>query len=821
MSNESNFLFQLLKEEIQSKFGKKIMYDSDCQALLKQIYTTTHCSLSVSTLKRIFGIVKSPSSPSKYTLDTLAQFLQFADWHDFINRFEKEKHPYAKQETWENLKERTNIITNTSLKSIKNKIGARFENFPIRKFALKRLEELLHSPKIATAFIAPNGYGKSTIGSQLTEEFFIGNDAKYPDDIVCLIDGSIFYNLVTLNQRINRLYNLIEFDPQKSFSAVFRENPELIKGRFVLIIDGIDDIYPDNEKIDHFIGNLINMISFYENIGWFKLLITCSPSKWRMFLYRMQSNPIFKSFWFDVLFQGRDQEFINVPLLKIKEIKAILETNHFDQTLDELCFNYPDILDLISNPYELHLFMSAYKRNGQIRDIDLLDQYINNTVLSSPYSTEKFSIVKSFFTLGEYGKKSAEIRKEELKLSSLTTIAYDELIQKGILYEYTIHDSYLSLNTYVRFTHNLLYAYYLVNILIKEKGLDIEFLKSIIADYSSKPHLQCNILKYTIKILFKEEQIELLKNIFSIIEKDKLPGNTPPFNTPCCVLTNVISTELRKNKKMRETLIPYYAQSEVGHVLYFEKFFDIDGLLLHSANDLDFYLQYNHSNEAKLYFYYLKFIQHFLFEDTEQCKREYGNILTLEFPAGNDSLNSAYYFVPQIMYQSVYENKLGKNILKQIYCLSEKLMKNGIQTRTESPHFEFAIIFALNYGRKNAEIIELSHYIFENYDLTDLKLSCFYQFFLLVYAKALLNKGETEKAFEFYDQVNLKKVNVPDQMKYYFRIRVLLIMSEFLIKMGKSKKAKRKLEKIKTLSQMLNSSYFYECAKEIEQKIPS
>lgn len=817
MNNKSNFLFQLLKEEIQNKFGKKIMYDSDCRALLKQMYTTTHCSLSVSTLKRFFGIVKSLSSPSKYTLDTLAQFLQFTDWHDFINRFEKEKHPYAQQETWDNLKERTNIITNASLKSIKNKIGTRFEHFPIRKFAERRFEELLHSPKIATAFIAPNGYGKSTIVSQLTEDFFIAVDAKYPNDIVCLIDGSIFYNLITLHQKINRLYNLIEFDPQKSFSAVFRENPELVKGRFVLIIDGIDDIYPANERIDHFIGNLINMISSYENIGWFKLLITCSPNKWRMFLFRMQNIQILKSFWFDVLFYGTDHEFINVPLLKRKEIKAILETNHFDQTLDELCFDYPDILDLISNPYELHLFISAYKHDGQTRDIDLLDQYIKNTVLSSPYSTEKFSIVKSFFTLSDYGKKGAEIRKEELKLSSLTIIAYNELIQKGILYEYTIHDSYLSLNTYVRFTHNLLYAYYLVNILIKEKGLDIEFLKIIIADYNNTPHLQCNILKYTIKILFKEEQIELLKNIFSIIEKDKLPGNTPPFNMPCYVLTNVLGTEMRKNKKMRETLIPYYAQSEAGRTLYFERFFDIDSLLLHSGDDLDCYLQYNQSIVAKLYVYSMKFMQHFLSNDKEKCKGEYENILVLKLPAGLDSLNAAYYFIPQIMYQSVYENKLAKNILKEVYHLSEKLLKDGIQNKTESPHFEFAIIFALNYGRMNTEIIDLANYVFEKYDLTDLKLSCFYQFFLLVYARALLNMGETKKAFEFYNQVNLKNISVPENMKYYFRIRFLLIKSEFLIKVGKIVKAKRKLEEIKTLSQMLNTSYFYEVAIEMEK----
>lgn len=812
-----NALINLIKEDLLSKIGTKIQYGKDCNKLSKQIFEVTNRQVSSSTLKRFFGIVNSPFAPAKYTLDTLAIYLKFDSWHEYFNNFEMEIQTFPHQEKWDNLRTWINIVTDTSLKSIKNRIGPRFDSFPLRKFADKRLEEFLSSPKIATAFIAPDGYGKSLIAGQLTEKYFTGADAKYPDDIVCLIDGSILYNLIYHHQKINQLYNLIDFNPANSFSLVFRENPELVKGRLVMIIDGIDDIYTENGKVNLFIGNLLNIISTYENVGWFKLLITCSPNKWRMFTSQMQQNQLLKSFWFDVTFQGTDDELINIPMLKQKEIKTILEKNQFSQNFYELCFSQPDILDIISNPYLLHLFVSTYKKKGSIRDIDLLNLFIKKAVLSPPYIEEKFLIVQSFFALSGYGKKSAEVRKEDLNLSSSMILAYNELIKNGVLYEYSIIDNYLTLNTFVRFADNILFSYYLVNALIKENGLNIDFLKSIITDYINIPHLQCNILKYTLKILFKEEQVELLKNIFSIIEKDKLPENIPAFNMPCYVLTHVIGVEMRKNQKIREILIPYYAQSVVGHVLYFEKFFDIDGLLLHSGNDLDFYRQYNHSNEAKRYFCYMKFMQHFLSEDKEQCNREYKNILTLEFPAGNDSLNSAYYFIPQIMYQSVYENKLGENILKQIYCLSEKLMKNGIQTRTESPHFEFAIIFALNYGRKNAEIIELSHYIFENYDLTDLKLSCFYQFFLLVYAKALLDKGETEKAFEFYDQVNLKNVNVPEQMKYYFRIRVLLIMYEFLIKMGKSKKAKRKLEEIKTLSQMLNFSYFCKIAIDMEK----
>jgi len=821
MNKEINIFVSLLKNEIQSKFGRSISYANDCEELSELIKNQTNRQVSSSTLKRLFGIIKSSFDVSLYTLDTLSIFLEFKNWQAFLNNFEKEKNRFSEHETWDNLKIRATIITASSLKSLKNKIGTRFEYFPVRRFASKKFENFLSSLKIATAFIAPDGYGKSTIVAQLTEKFFTGADARYPDDIVCLVDGSTLNNLIINDPIADQLYNLAEYSNQKSFFNVFRNNPELIKGRFLMIIDGIDDIYDNNEETDQYIKNLLDLILSHENIGWFKIVITCSPKIWRLFSYRMQKNQILKSLWFEVTFQGKDDDLINIPLLKKSEINSILEKNHYPLSLNDLCFNYPDILDIINNPYLLHLFLLSDKPAGTIRDIDLLNQYIENTVLSPPYSSEKFSIVKSYFTLCAYGKKSAEVRKEDLNLSPPMIIAYNALIRTGILYEYSIHDTYISLNTYVKFSRNILFTHYLTNILIEENKLNIDFLKSIIVEYNNLPHLQCKILSHIIKILFKDEQIELLKNIFSIFEMDDLPRSISTFNMPCYVMTNVIGIEMRKNQKLREILIPYYAQSEVGRTLYFERYFDMDRLVLHSGNDLDCYLQYRHSNEAKLYVHFMKFMQHFLSENAEQCKTEHQNILNLEYPDGKDALNTSFYFIPQVMYQSVYEKKVDENLLEDIYRMSESLLTKAIQSRTDIPNFEFAIIFALNYGSRNKEIIDLAHYIYENYDLTNLTSSSFYQLFLSVYAKALLETGEALLGVDLFHQVKFRNINIPENMKYYVRIRYMLIEAEFLVYNGKLIKARQELGEIKDISRMLNFNYMYNCALDIEKNLDS
>lgn len=819
MNKEIDTLIQLLKNEIQRKIGNVVSYSTDCQVLSEQIQNTTKRQISVSTLKRFFGIIKSPFTPSKYTLDTLVIFLGFDNWQVFAEHFGNEKLLNIYDDLWERFKKENNVITNASLISLKNKIGTRFEKFPLRRFADEKFENFLCSSKIATAFIAPDGYGKSTTVTQLADKYFTGTNPRYPNDVVCLVDGSILYNLLTYSQEENRLYSLIEYNPVKSFNVVFRNNPELVKGRFIVIIDGIDDIYLESEKTDHFIDNLLNIIASYEKIGWFKLLITCSPQKWRMFSYQMRKKQMLKSLWFDVAFQGTDEDIINIPLLKRKEIRSILLKNDFYQTLDDLCFNHPNILDIVANPYMLYLFLSTYNHEGTIRDIDLLNQYITNAILSPPHEVEKYLIIKSFFALCGYGKKCTEVRKEDLDLSHSMMSAYNELIQSGVLTEYSITDTYLSLNTFVKFSQNVLFSYYLANILIKENELTTDFLKGIISDYANSHGLQSNILRYIVKILFKEEQVGLLRNIFSIIDRESLRKDFQCLNMPCYVLTNVVGIELRRNSKLRGMLIPYYAQSEEGCTLYFERFFDFDCLVLHSGNDLDFYLQYNQSNEARQYVCFMKFMEHFLSENKEQCKAEFERSIDLEFPIGRDPLNTSFYFIPQIIYQSVYEKTLDDDILKVVYSMSDLLLRSGIQERSNLPKFEFAIIFALNYGKMDKEIVELVHHVYENYDLTNVESSCLYQLFQSVYARALLETGKTKKALELYNQVKFKGINIPDYMKYYVLIRHMLIKAEFLIFAGKFKKAGKTLGKIKEIATMLKFSYFYDNAVCLEKRI--
>ena len=804
----------ILKEEIQIKYGKRILYANDCHVLSEEIIRITKRQVSTSTLKRFFGIIKYPFSPSKYTLDTLSVFLEYEGWQDYKNNHQKQKHFLIQDQTWDNLKTEANLITEYSFKSIKDRIGSAFKNFPIRKFAKKNIDEFLASEKTATAFISPAGYGKSTFIAQITEDYFYGETPKYPNDIVCLVDGNIFYNLLFQNPKADLLQCLVDYKPSNNISTIFRNTSELVKGRYLLIIDGLDEIHQGSDKNDHFADNLLRMISSFEGISFFKLIITCSPQRWRTFTYQVQNNPKLKLLWHNVIFKGSDDDIVNVPLLKKKEIKSILEKYKFAHSIEELYYAHPNILEIINKPYLLHLFLMDHKKRRAVQDIDILNHYIQEIILSPPYPDEKYQVIKAFFDLCGQGMKGTEVNKKDLHLSASKNKGYSELIRTGILYEYSFIERYLTRKTYVKFSHNILFAYYLVNILINENGLNPEFIKSILTKYDKVPHLQSEILKFIVKILFRDEKVDILKNIFSIIEELGIPEKDSPLDKACTILSKVLGVEMRVNKNLRRILIPYFAQSEAGRKYYFERYYDIDCLVLYSGNDLNYYLHYNLAEETIQYTRYLKFMQYFLAGNKEQYMNEYAKILIQKFKLVRSSLGSAYYYIPQVIAQAVNEKKVDVSIMSDIYILSETFFQDGTQSKTDIPHLEFAIIFSLDFGRLNNEIINLSNYVFQNYNLSNIKQLCFYQLFLSVYARALLETGETEKALEVYSQVNLNNINLPEYMKYYVKIRLLLIKSEFLIYKGKKEKAMHLLEKIKTISKMLKFNYFYKAALE-------
>ena len=217
-------IYILLKQEIQNKIGQKILFGKDCVQLSKQIGAETHRQISSSTIKRFFGIIKSAFNPSKYTLETFVVFLGYPDWKTYLKAYDESKGFMSN--TWDSLKSHAQIVTEISLSSLKEKTAYEPEKNILRLFADTAFNAFLNSDKTATMFIAPRGYGKSTLLIQLLEEYFLNKNAKFKNDIVILIDGEIFFNLYSKHSNLNMLSQLLEYKIASSLNFYFRKNED-------------------------------------------------------------------------------------------------------------------------------------------------------------------------------------------------------------------------------------------------------------------------------------------------------------------------------------------------------------------------------------------------------------------------------------------------------------------------------------------------------------------------------------------------------------------------------------------------------------------
>jgi len=817
MKDQIDNIRSILRLELQRAYGQEVLYAKDCQALSISILQKTERRISISTLKRLFGIIHCLYNPSRFTLDTMAVYLNYEDWSHLLESHNSGKLNSTDQEYWNRLKKRIETVTDQSLTSMKAKLGDQVSDFPVREFAIERFEAFLNSPKTATAFIAPGGSGKTTIVTQLTELFFTGETARYPHDIVCLIDGSILFNLINLNQEIVRMIRIVDVEDRNSFSNYFLKNPEQVKGRFVLIIESLYQIYHQEERLNRFVENLMDIIAAYAHISWFKLLITCRPDNWRIFSNMTHKNPHLKSQWFNVNFAGPPNESINIPVLSNEEIRYYLKKRHSAKSVEKLKFYHPDIAEVFNTPYMLHLFSAIQNPRDIGSDLELLNYFVSRKILVEPYLQEKSDLIHTFFVRSNHAKQSVSVNKLELPTSAEYSSAYKELIFHNVFYEFTIPGEYLSVKTYVKFSNDILLAFFLANIWIQENGLDLDLFHRVLTFYRDNPHLQTNIIKFLIKIAFKEERTGVLKDIFSIMERETGFEDLPDVALVNREIMNTVGVELRKNKRLREVLIPHYAKSAAGQQYYFEGFFDMDSLVLFAGNNIDLYLENKQSSDAKIYGHFLKFMQYFLSTNQPLCRKEYEILRTLSLPDHAEPSLAGYYYGAQLIYQSCFEDGPDPKLMEKVYSMSKSMFEKGLQPATGFPIFEYIISYSLNYGDDFTNIVTLSQQVLKRYEIVSSAHTWRHQMFHLIYSRALLNIGELQAAVSLYKRIAIGAI--PVNNKYYVRLRYYLIRVEFLTFEKKRTEALTTIEEIKTIAKMIKHQFFYDRALLFEKKV--
>ncbi len=522
-------IYQLLKKDVELKFGGEVIRSNDCSRLARDIVNNTRRHVSASTVKRFFGIIKSNYNPSKYTLETFVQYIGFKNWQEYKDYYNQSTLPEAIQNTWEILKKRMDIITERSLISLKLRAGYNPDKVIFRTFAKEKFENFLQSSETATLLTAPIGYGKSVTLIQLVEYYFRQEDADNKDDLVLLIDGGIFFSLFARNSNVDLLHQFVDFNISSSQEMYFQKNPDQRKGRIMIFIDNIDEIYFNKEKYHRFLENLMRVIMAYDN-GHYKMIFTCRPENVDVFAYLVNKNPILEKAWYGVDFKKKlMHEATNVPLFSKDEIIKLMQKLEFEFDIGLLDKN-EQLFKMIRHPYFLSLFVHAYYQNENITELALLKKYLETTLYSPPYQEEKLSLIDSFIEICDRGKETNAVQKKKLLAQSNYRTAYQELISYGIFYEFLVADGLFENNMFVKFRPSVLFEYTLLEKWIQQNNSGYDLFVKLSGYYDNNVQLQCNILKLFIKYLAYKKEFEVIEEIQSALRSKTVLS----FNNAAC-----------------------------------------------------------------------------------------------------------------------------------------------------------------------------------------------------------------------------------------------------------------------------------------------
>lgn len=511
---EYNSQLQELKSLILSKLGIRFITPADCKRISIEISKHLNKNVSETTIKRLYGFAVVKHKFSTFTLTTLAEYVDIAG-------IVPDKIVMANDQTdeWKKLKEKADVITNFTLKTIRNRSGIPYEMTISRKFAEHDFDDFYRSDQIFTSFISQPGYGKTILLSHLTENLFYKPDAHYKACGVLFLKAYDFFTKETITWNIeDQLKSLLQIESKGGAIEYINRVQGIHGGKFFLIIDGFSELVLKKEDRNLLFDNIINLICALEDSKNIKLILSLRSTTWTRFYDRMRHSSFLKSKWFPGNYFNL-HELSNVPSLSEKEVDVIISKINY---LDNKEIN-PRLKAQLKFPFHIQLYYQLKEQDPDfnyytnITFYELVSRFIQEKIYRSNYYTEKILFLKRIIQLTGYGRNASSVEKDAL-ISDLSAFrnAYMELLSDGILMEEKRTEGPHP-KEYVRFLHPHMFEYFLfVEILEKfDLQVDEEFFNYINTEYDSN-QVRFQLLQWTTRFLIKTGNFHALRTFFNL-----------------------------------------------------------------------------------------------------------------------------------------------------------------------------------------------------------------------------------------------------------------------------------------------------------------
>jgi hypothetical protein len=500
--------FQLLKKLVLTVSNLSHVAPSDCKKLSELIFQKTKLKLSETTLKRVYGFANSEFKPSQFTIDTLLQYCGYHTWTSFLKDHDQ-KNESDKGLNWLTLTDQADRITGFTLRALKGRSGIPYVKTVSRSFINDHLDDFAASGCVATALVAPAGYGKTIALLHWIEEKQEFAEINGSNDIILFFSTSTLQSALMSGQDIHIwLLSLLGFNRADNMVTLLN-NRGAGDGTFYLIIDGLDEHTLKNDQFSLILNHITDILSLYNFDSAFRLLITMRTSTWANNRHLINKSEK----WFTGF--NSDDLYINIPRFNLPEIKEIgLKFNQQAKS-----FIHPAIIELVCNPLYLQLYYRLRKDDFSLNyadsllKYDLVSAYMFEKIYLDKHSAERMALLFELVQIMGHKNGSYYVSK----LSANHTIGkylnvYQELISHGFLREINKSEE-MVYNTFVEFGGDELLEYVLAQKLLTDNNNRLNADLIVQINLVMNNEVKLNVIKWVIIYAVKTEQHHSLNYI--------------------------------------------------------------------------------------------------------------------------------------------------------------------------------------------------------------------------------------------------------------------------------------------------------------------
>ncbi len=537
-----------LKIEICERYKRNVSSSRDCSSLSIAIHETTRRNISPTTLRRFFGLLPSKSGFSRYNLDTLSIYAGYPDYASFCKKEDKKK--YDKKNSLQIIRNEIIQTTRYTLASISRKAMTDFSSTIPRKMLNMEIDGFIQSNHFVFPLIAPGGYGKSTA----LAHWVISAQNNH---LVYFVSASFFYPLISGSGNTNRFSSLNLEKVDNIYNVFIRESGKTDE-KLVLVIDALDEISAEPEKLLHLMNYILDTASLFAESTKVKIIISVREAVWQYHL-----GNLFKKHeeiqWFAEINPSLESGYTNMPFLSNSEISEIISV--YNKTNPSLLIyeSIPwDLREVLKKPINLY-FANELLKNGKtperISQLDITREFIKEYVFRGKFAEQKEDIVWSILELLESSEESSEIAKNDLKMTLPIHLkretayfqAYNELLHAGILNEEREENRYGIYQTKISFKHQTIQQYLYSLQTIKENGGMSKQLFIEVCNSRRNTLWVSQVIAILYEIAYDEEDYESISDFCEL----------PEVIIKSFIVTNTVGNSFRKKNSITNKLIEH------------------------------------------------------------------------------------------------------------------------------------------------------------------------------------------------------------------------------------------------------------------------